>query len=605
METPPHIKEIVADLPKKPGVYRFYDKAGKILYIGKAKYLKNRVASYFNKIKYENHKTKVMVSKIDQIAYIVVETEYDALLLENTLIKKYLPQYNVALRDGKTYPWICIKNEPFPRVFSTRKIIKDGSEYYGPYPSVKMMRTLLEIIHKGYPLRTCAYNLSSTQIENKKYRLCLEYHIGNCLGACEGKETQNQYNQSIDEIRHILKGNLGDLTRGLKQSMIGCAEKMEFEKAEVYKKRIHLLENYQSKSTVVSYKIHDVDVYTIVSDERAGYINFLKINSGAIVQMHTIEIKKKLDEPDEILLSMGIAEIRQSFNTHSKTIYLSIPIDIDINGISILIPKIGDKKKLIDMSIRNAKYFMRDIHKAMEKEEPLQQGHRVMKQIQKDFRLKDMPTHIECFDNSNIQGEFPVAACVVFINAKPAKKEYRHFNIKTVVGPDDYASMEEVVYRRYKRRLIEGQTLPQLIVIDGGKGQLHSAVNSLDRLGLMGKIAVVGIAKRLEEIFFPGDSLPLYLDKRSESLKVIQYLRNEAHRFGITHHRAKRGKALVRSELLEINGIGTQTSEILLSHIGSVKRIRESTHTALTEVVGNAKATLIWRHYHRDESDDK
>lgn len=597
METPVHIKEIVKRLPKKPGVYRFYDKNRKILYVGKAKVLKNRVSSYFNKIKYENHKTKLLVRKIDHIEFIVVESEYEALLLENSLIKKHQPHYNVALRDDKTYPWICIKKEPFPRVFSTRNLIKDGSEYYGPYASVKMMHTVLGIIGKLYKLRSCSYNLSQTNIANKKYRLCLEYHIGNCLGGCENKQSEAAYNQSISEIRHILKGNLGDLTRDLKKTMNQFAENLEFEKAQELKERIGLLENYQAKSTVVNYKIHNVDVFSIVSDTYAGYVNFLKINSGAVVQLHTLEIRKKLEETDKELLSIGIAEIRQKFGSKSSELYLSLPIDLDIKGVKITVPKIGDKKKLIEMSTRNAKYFMMDRYKAMEKVDPDAHSKRVMAQIQKDIRLTELPTHIECFDNSNIQGEFPVAACVVFKNAKPSKKDYRHFNIKTVIGPDDFASMEEVVERRYSRLLREGEPLPQLVVIDGGKGQLRSAVKSLDRLGLMGKIAVVGIAKRLEEIYFPGDSVPLYLDKRSESLKVIQHLRNEAHRFGITHHRKQRGKSIVKSELNEIKGIGPKTAQELLNQIGSVKRIKEATKDELAVIIGDAKAQIVWKYF--------
>jgi excinuclease ABC subunit C len=597
METPEHIKEIVRNLPKKPGVYRFYDKDRKILYVGKAKYLKNRVSSYFNKVKYENRKTKLLVRKIDHIEYIVVESEYEALLLENSLIKKHQPHYNVALRDDKTYPWICIKKEPFPRVFSTRNLIKDGSEYYGPYASVKMMHTVLNIISKLYKLRTCSYHLSQTNVANKKYRVCLEYHIGNCLGGCENKQSEYSYDKSIDEIRHILKGNLGDLSKDLKETMVRYATELKFEKAQELKERIELLENYQAKSTVVNYKIHDVDVFSIVSDSYAGYVNFMKINSGAVVQLHTLEIRKKMEETDPELLAFGIAEIRQKFGSSSKQLYLSEPIDMVMDDLKITIPKIGDKKKLIDMSLRNAKYFMMDRYKAMEKIDPESHSNRVMLQVQKDIRLKELPVHIECFDNSNIQGEFPVAACVVFKNGKPSKKDYRHFNIKTVVGPDDYASMEEVVYRRYSRLLKEGESLPQLVVIDGGKGQLHSAVNSLDRLGLMGKIAVIGIAKRLEEIYFPGDSIPIYLDKRSESLRIIQFLRNEAHRFGITHHRNQRGKSIVKSELHQIKGIGPKISEQLLTKIGSVKRVKEATLDDLSIVIGEAKAKIVWNYF--------
>jgi len=597
VDTPEHIKEIVRNLPKKPGVYRFYDKDRKILYVGKAKYLKNRVSSYFNKIKYENRKTKLLVRKIDHIEYIVVESEYEALLLENSLIKKHQPHYNVALRDDKTYPWICIKKEPFPRVFATRNLIKDGSEYYGPYASVKMMHTVLNIISKLYKLRTCSYHLSQTNIANKKYRVCLEYHIGNCLGGCENKQSEYDYNKSIDEIRHILKGNLGDLTKDLKETMMRYASELQFEKAQELKDRVVLLENYQAKSTVVNYKIHNVDVFSIVSDSYAGYVNFMKINSGAVVQLHTLEIRKKMEETDQELLAIGIAEIRQKFGSTSKQLYLSQPVDMEMADLKITVPKIGDKKKLIDMSLRNAKYFMMDRYKAMEKVDPESHSKRVMNQVQKDLRLKELPVHIECFDNSNIQGEFPVAACVVFKNGKPSKKDYRHFNIKTVVGPDDFASMEEVVYRRYSRLLKEGEPLPQLVVIDGGKGQLHSAVNSLERLGLIGKIAVVGIAKRLEEIYFPGDSIPIYLDKRSESLRIIQFLRNEAHRFGITHHRNQRGKSIVKSELHQIKGIGPKISEQLLSKIGSVKRIKEATLDELSIIIGEAKAKIVWNYF--------
>jgi excinuclease ABC subunit C len=597
METPPHIKEILQNLPKKPGVYRFYDTNRKILYVGKAKYLKNRVSSYFNKIKYENRKTKLLVQKIDHIEYIVVESEYEALLLENSLIKKHQPHYNVALRDDKTYPWICIKKESFPRVFATRSMIKDGSEYYGPYASYKMMQTILNVIAKLYKIRTCSYNLSHENISSGKFRVCLEYHIGNCLGGCEGKQTQENYDQSISEIRHILKGNISDLMRELKSSMLEYADNLEFEKAHELKERIQLLENYQAKSTVVNHKIHDVDVFTILSDSYAGYVNYLKINSGAIVQLHTLEIRKRMEETDKELLAMGIAEIRQQFGSTSSEILVSQKIDIDIEGTQVSVPKIGDKKKLIDLSLRNARYFMMDRYKAMEKVDPENHSSRVMHQIQKDLRLKELPVHIECFDNSNIQGTFPVAACVVFKNAKPSKKDYRHFSIKTVEGPDDFASMEEVVYRRYSRLIQEGEPLPQLVVIDGGKGQLHSAVNSLERLGLIGKIAVIGIAKRLEEIYFPGDSVPLYLDKRSESLRVIQSLRNEAHRFGITHHRNIRGKSLVKSELDSIKGIGQKTAQQLLREFGSVKKIKEAEFEELERVVGQAKARVIRNYF--------
>ena len=587
------IQGTLSNLPKKPGVYQFFDKEDKIIYVGKAKVLKNRVTSYFSKNKYENRKTEVLVRKIERIEYIIVETEFDALLLENTLIKKLQPKYNIQLRDDKSYPWICIKNERFPRVFSTFRVVKDGSEYYGPFASIKMKHAVLDLIRKLYKPRTCSHNLSAQHIEQGKYRLCLEYQIGNCLGGCEGLQTVENYDQNIQEIRSILKGNIQSLIKPLKEKMADLAENLQFELAQEIKEKIQVLEKYQARSTVVNPSIHNVDVFSIVTDVNAAYVNFMKINNGSVIQSSTIEMKKKLDETEEELLIMAVAELRSKFESMSREIYLSNHVDLDIPNVKIFVPKIGDKKKLIEFSLRNAKYYMRERHKQLEKTDPDRHSNRLMEQMQKDLRLTEWPKHIECFDNSNFQGAYPVAACVVFKNGKPAKKEYRHFNIKTVVGPDDFASMEEVVYRRYNRLLNENSPLPQLIVIDGGKGQLGAALNALEKLELRGKIAIIGIAKRLEEIYYPGDPLPLYLDKKSETLKIIQQLRNEAHRFGITFHRSKRDKGTLKSELHDIKGIGNTTVEELLQRFKSVKKVKEATKEQLAEVIGPAKAKLI------------
>ena len=588
MKTPEEIKEIIKDLPQKAGVYQYFDKEEKILYVGKAKNLKKRVSSYFTK-KHEHAKTKMMVSKIRDIKYFVVPTEMDALLLENNLIKKYQPKYNIMLKDDKTYPFICVKNEPFPRVFSTRRVVKDGSTYFGPYTSVRLVRTLLEFIHQLYPLRTCSLNLKEENIEKKKFKLCLEYHIGNCLAPCEGFQSEESYEIGINHIKQILKGDIKSVTSILNDRMIYHAENLEFEKAQSVKEKLNLLENYQSKSTIVNTKINNVDVFTIVSDENSAFVNYLKISSGAIIQTHTIELKKKLEETDEQLLVYAITELRQRFNSVSKEIYSSLMLEDLWEGAKILLPKIGDKYKLIELSKRNAKYMQFDKIKKKDALKAKSSDKRIVNQLQVDLNLKEKPRHIECFDNSNFQGSNAVAACVVFKNAKPSRKDYRNFNIKTVVGPDDFKSMEEVVYRRYKRLLEEKESLPQLIVIDGGKGQLSSAAKSLDKLGLIGKIEIIGIAKKLEEIFFFGDPIPLYLDKRSESLKLLQQLRNEAHRFGITHHRNKRSKNTFTTSLNEIEGLGEKTIEKLISHFGSVKKIKEAKKEELISLVGESK----------------
>ncbi|PNQ74966.1 excinuclease ABC subunit C [Hanstruepera neustonica] len=583
-------------LPNLPGVYQYFDVNGKILYVGKAKNLKKRVTSYFTK-NHDYGKTKVLVKKIADIKHIVVETETDALLLENNLIKKHQPRYNVMLKDDKSYPWICIKKERFPRVFSTRRVIKDGSEYFGPYTSMKTVSTLLDLIRGLFMLRTCNYDLSQDKIEAGKYKVCLEYHLGNCKGPCEGYETEESYHGNIESIREILKGNFKSSLSHFKTQMKTLAEDMQFEEAQKIKEKIDVLENYQAKSTVVNPKISNVDVFTIVSDESYGYVNFLQLSYGSIIRSHTLEIKKKLQESDKELLELAITEIRQRFHSKSKEIYVPFKVELGEN-IKVTIPKLGDKKHILELSLRNAKYFRLEQLKQVKIVDPDRHTNRIMAQMKADLRLTEEPRHIECFDNSNIQGTNPVAACVVFKNGKPSKKDYRHFNIKTVEGPDDFASMEEVVFRRYKRMLGEKQSLPQLIIIDGGKGQLSSALKSLEALDLRGKIAIIGIAKRLEELFYPDDPIPLYLDKKSETLKIIQQLRNEAHRFGIEHHRNRRSKSALNTELETIPGIGEKTIVELLKVFKSAKRIANLKLDELEDVVGKSRAEKIYKYYH-------
>lgn len=593
--TDPSVKLQISTLPDSPGIYQYYDKEDKLLYIGKAINLKKRVASYFNK-KQDNARTRLMVKKIVTIKHIVVATETDALLLENNLIKKYQPRYNVMLKDDKTYPWICIKNERFPRVFSTRRMIKDGSEYFGPYTSMRTVHTLLDLIKGLYPLRTCKYDLSEEKIKAGKYKVCLEYHLGNCLGPCEGFYSEAEYNETIDAIRNIVKGNFKESLHKFKNQMSMLALELKFEDAQRIKEKIDILENYQAKSTVVNPKINNVDVFSVISDESYGYVNYLQISFGAIIRSHTLEIKKKLEESNKELLQLAVIELRQRFQSICKEVYVPFSILVD-EGVKVHIPKAGDKKQILDLSIRNAKYYRMERFKQAKIVDPYRHAKRIMAQMKKDLRLTEEPRHIECFDNSNIQGTNPVAACVVFKNGKPSKKDYRKFNIKTVVGPDDFASMEEVVYRRYKRLLDEEQPLPQLIIIDGGKGQLSSSLKSLDKLGLRGKIAIVGIAKRLEELFYPDDPIPLYLDKKSETLKIIQQLRNEAHRFGIDFHRNKRSKEALNTELESIAGIGEKTVIELLTHFKSSKRISEAGFDAVAEVVGASRAKKIMEYF--------
>jgi excinuclease ABC subunit C len=599
MEHTEHIQSILRTLPDNPGVYQYFDAEGKIIYVGKAKNLKKRVSSYFNKDQHDNGKTQVLVRKIEDIKYIIVDTELDALLLENNLIKKYQPRYNVLLKDDKTYPWICIKNERFPRVFTTRNIVKDGSTYFGPYANGKVMNTVLDLIKQLYTLRNCNLNLSSDNIKAGKFKVCLEYHIGNCKAPCIGKESEDDYNKTITSIKEIVKGNVHSVARHLKELLQQHVEKLEFEKAQQIKEKLDLLEKYQSKSTVVNPSINNVDVFSIVTDEKYGYVNFFKIVNGSIIQSHTIELKKKLDESPEELLLLAIAELRERFSSDSKEIIVPFEIETEFPGIEFTVPQRGDKKHLLELSERNVEYYRREKIKQESLVDPERHTNRILEQMKKDLRLTVEPKHIECFDNSNFQGDYPVAAMTVFKNAKPSKKDYRHFNIKTVVGPDDFASMEEIIYRRYKRVLDENLEMPQLIVIDGGKGQLSSALESLEKLGLRGKVGIIGIAKKLEEIYFPGDSIPLYLDKRSETLKIIQQIRDEAHRFGITHHRSKRDKGTLKTELTDIKGVSYTTAQKLLSHFKSVKKVKEASLEELVKAVGNAKGELVHNYYNK------
>lgn len=588
------IKTIIRTLPDKPGVYQFLDEKDKVIYIGKAKSLKKRVSSYFSKDTGQSGKTTVMVKKIAGIQHVVVDTELDALLLENNLIKKYQPRYNVNLKDDKSFPWLCIKNERFPRIFSTRHVIHDGSEYYGPYASVKLMNTLLDLIHQLYPLRTCKFSLSEKNIRAKKFKVCLEYHLGNCKGPCEELQAEEDYNEAIAEIREIIKGNISNVVSNLRKLMKQYADLLAFEKAQVVKEKLNMLERYQSKSLVVNPRINNVDVFSIISDQESAYVNYLRIINGAIVQAHTIEMKKKLDETDSELLTLAVADLRQRFESDSQELILPFNLDFNFPAIIVTIPKIGDKKQLLDLSERNAKYYKLEKRKQMELVDPERHTKRILSTMMKDLRLPELPIHIECFDNSNIQGDYPVAAMVCFKNAKPSKADYRHFNINTVAGPNDYASMEEVILRRYKRIVEEQQTLPQLIIIDGGKGQLSSAVGILEKIGLRGKISIIAIAERLEELYFPNDPVPLHIDKKSETLRLIQYMRDEAHRFGITHYRKKHEKGVIKSTLTEIDGIGEGYAKKLLYKFKSVKRIGEASLEELQQAIGKVKGKQVY-----------
>jgi len=583
-------------LPSEPGVYRYYDKKGEILYVGKAKNLKNRVLSYFNKSQI-GYKTRMMVSKIVRLETTVVNSEYDALLLENNLIKEYQPFYNILLKDDKSYPWICIKKEPFPRIFLTRNVIKDGSEYYGPYAKVKQAKTLIEVIKNIYKLRTCSLNLAPEKIKEGKYKVCLEYHIKNCAGPCEGLESEEEYAQKLNAIRGIIKGEFKAAREYLEAEMYNYATKLEFENAQQSKEKLQILENYQTHTTIVSSNINDVDVFGIISDEAAAYVNYFKIKNGSIIQSYTTEIKKMLDETDEEILEEALIEIRNKFNSTSTEIFLPFHLNIEIPHVKLIVPKLGDKKRIVELSEKNAMEYRVEKLKQVQIVDPERHTNRIMAEMKKLLRLPEEPRHIEGFDNSNIQGTNPVSACVVFKDGKPSKADYRIFHVKTVEGPNDFATMEEVIYRRYSRLLDEGEPLPQLILIDGGKGQLSSAVKSLKLLGLYGKISIIGIAKRLEEIFFPEDPVPLYLDKKSETLKVLQRVRDESHRFGVKHHRTRRKNSTIKSELEEIPGVGEKTIQQLLSKLKSVKRIKEASLETLEEILGKSKAKAVWEHF--------
>ena len=593
---PSHIQSKIEALPGQPGIYKFYDRQGTIIYIGKAKNLKKRVSSYFGKKKHESYKIKVLVNHIADLEYVVVNNESDALLLENNLIKKHQPRYNILLKDDKTFPWICIKNEPFPRVFSTRNVVNDGSNYYGPYTSAYAVKILLSLIRQLYKLRTCKHSLTEENIARNKIKLCLEYHIGNCKGPCEKLQTAEEYDESIRQIREIIKGNLNEVVLFLKSEMKGHAEKFRFEEANLFKEKIEILSRYQAKSTIVNPSIHNVDVFSIVSDEKEAFVNFLKVVKGAVIQAHTVEIKKKLDEADEDLLVFVIADMRHRIDSNSKEIIVPIDVKELFPNSKITVPKRGDKMKLLELSLRNARSYRLEKKKRMASLKTQAPKERILKTLQEDLRLNKIPIHIECFDNSNIQGSDPVAACVVFKNGKPVKREYRHYNIKGVSGADDFASMEEVVYRRYRRLKEEKSPIPQLVVVDGGKGQLNAALKSLDKLNLRGEVAIIGIAKKLEEIFFPGDPVPLYIDKNSESLKLIQNLRNEAHRFGIAFHRQKRSGTMTRSGLEEINGIGSKTIQRLFMKFKSLEGIRSAPFEDIAREIGPVKAKLVKEH---------
>jgi len=592
---------IISVLPDSPGVYQFFNQLNEIIYVGKAKNLKKRVSSYFSKDLYENNKLKVLVSKIDRIEYIVVESESDALLLENNFIKKHQPRYNILLKDDKTFPWICIKNETFPRVFYTRTVINDGSKYFGPYTSLYMVKVLLDLVKQLYPLRNCNLNLSEKNIKQNKFKPCLEYHIGNCKAPCIGLQSSENYLHSIDQIKQILKGDIHQLIIYLNELMQEQSLKFKFEEAQLIKNKIEVLEKYKSKSTIVNPSLTNVDVFSILDDKNSAYVNFLKVMDGIIVQAHTLEIKKKLDESVSDMLIMAIIEIRNRLSSESKEIIVPFQIDLELNHIKFTVPQKGDKKALLDLSERNLKYYRLEKQKKSEKKKEKHSSKRILEIIKKDLNMNTIPEHIECFDNSNIQGSNPDAACVVFKNAKPSIKDYRHYNIKTVDGPNDFASMEEVVFRRYKRLIDEGKSLPQLIVIDGGKGQLNAALKSLAKLELKESVSIIGIAKRLEEIFFPNDPVPLYLDKNSESLKIIQQIRNEAHRFGIKFHRNKRSGNFIKSELEDIPGIGEKTIEQILTKYKTIKKIRSLSQDELSSEIGRIKSKLLIEYFNKSK----
>ena len=593
-----NIKQIISNLPEQPGVYKYFDEKQEIIYVGKAKNLKKRVNSYFVK-KHDNNKTNVLVSKIRNIQYTIVDTEFDALLLENTLIKELQPRYNINLKDDKSYPLIKITKESFPKVYAVRNPIKDGSEYFGPYASGKMMHTILELTQKLYPTRNCNLNLNAKTIAAGNFKVCLEYQIGNCKGPCQGLQSEESYKQTIANIKHILRGNLAEVKRHIKTQIEDAVARLAFEEAQEYKEKLISLESYQSKSTVVNNSISNVDVFGIISSSSSAFINYLRVVDGMIIQSQNLEIKKKIDESDEEILLNAIAQFKNSNQWESKEFIVPLQLEIE-SEIPMTVPISGDKKKLLDLSMKNAFYLKQERQLAADKLDPTLKVDRLLTQMQKDLRLRTLPRHIECFDNSNIQGTNPVSACVVFRNGRPSKNDYRHFNIKTVEGPNDFASMIEVLTRRYTRMLQEGSDLPDLVVVDGGKGQLSSAVEAFRAMGIYGKVPVIGIAKRLEELYYPNDSLPLYLDKKSETLKIIQQMRDEAHRFGITHHRNRRSKGFTITTLTEVDGVGEKTSQMLLSAFKSVKKIKEASEEDLTKVIGPKLAKSVYQHFNEN-----
>lgn len=591
-ETLNRIKNIISVMPEKPGVYQYFNKEGVIIYVGKAKNLKRRVSSYFNKSN-QSIKTSMLVKQIEDLKYFIVESEEDALHLENSMIKEHQPKYNILLKDDKTYPWIVVKKEPFPRIFLTRTVIKDGSKYYGPYSNVNMAKVILSLIKRLYPIRSCSFLLTNDKIKSGKYSKCLEFHIKNCNAPCAGLENTDKYDEYIKQARQILNGETTELSQILIQEMQQLSSELRFEEAQKVKEKYQLLENYRSKSVIVNSSVHNVDVFGYEDYEGTVYINYMNIKEGAIVQSMTISYKKRIDEEKEDILAIGVTELRERFGSNAREVIAPFEFGVESKSYIVTVPQRGDKRHLLQISTKNAIQYRIDLTKQSEKLNPEQRTTRILTQLAKDFHLKELPRHMECFDNSNTQGTNPVSACVVFKNAKPSKKDYRHFNVKTVVGANDYATMQEVIHRRYKRLLDEGGDLPQMIIVDGGKGQLSVAVETLKELGLYGKIAIIGIAEKLEEIYFPNDSVPLYIDKNSESLKVIQHMRDEAHRFGITHHRKKRSKAQVVSELDSIKGIGEKTKELLIKTFKSVKRIKEADYQEIENLIGKAKANIL------------
>jgi excinuclease ABC subunit C len=590
-----HYKEILSALPSRPGVYRFIDSSGNILYVGKAGNLKKRVSSYFSGN--QSGKTNALLRKAERLEHTIVDNESDALLLENNLIKKHQPRYNILLKDDKTFPWICIKKEPFPRVYSTRNVVNDGSLYYGPYTSGLMVKTIIGLLRQLFQLRTCNYKLTEENIESGKLKVCLEYHLGNCKAPCIGLQNEKEYQETILQVREILKGNVSAVIEHLKKLMTQFSKELRFEEAQKIKDKIEILSRYRSKSTIVTTTIKNVDVFGFTADSGNAYISFLKVSHGAIVQAFTLEMKSRITEENETLLGTGITEIRQKVNSDSGEIIVPFYPDILSEKLRYTVPEIGDKRKLLDLATRNAIYYKLEQKKRKQGKSATERTGKYLEKVKNDLHMSELPLHIECFDNSNIMGSNPVAACVVFLKGKPARKEYRHFNVKTVKGPDDFSSMEEIVFRRYRRLLEEAKTLPQLIVIDGGKGQLSSAMKSLEKLGLNDRIAIIGIAKKLEEIYFPGDSIPIYLDKNSYTLKLIQQIRNEAHRFGINFHRDKRSAEMIRSNLDTIKGIGPQTKQLLLKNFGTVDKIGKASITDLENLIGPAKAKIIYEYF--------